>query len=62
MKKEEGAAGSVLGGGSSRTKRRCVWLVISLKVEEMELLVGKMSGGVYFAPDACSTPREEVYS
>ena len=41
MKKGEGAAGSVLGGGSFRTKRRCVWLVISLKVEETELLVGK---------------------
>ena len=75
MKKEEGAAGSVLGGGSflrregvpgtrkkasvierrrgfswfqdKRTKRRGVWLVTSLAVEEVELLVGKTPGGVY---------------
>ena len=45
-----------------RTKRRGVWLVTFLNVEEMELLVGKTPGGVYFAPDACSTPREEVYT
>ena len=72
MKKEEGAAGSVLGGGSflrqegmpvlgERNKRESVWLITSLSVEEMELLVDKTPGGVYFAPDACSTPREEVY-
>ena len=50
------------GSRRERTKRRGVWLVTSLNVEEMELLVGKTPGGVYFAPDACSTPREEVYT
>ena len=45
-----------------RTKRRGVWLVTSLNMEERELLVSKTPGGVYFAPDVCSTPREEVYT
>ena len=44
LKKEEGAAGSVLGGGSSRVKRRCVWLVIPLDVKKMESLVGETPG------------------
>ena len=58
MKKEEGAAGSVLGGGSflrqegmpglgERNKRKGVWLITSLNVEVMELLVGETPGGVY---------------
>ena len=37
-------------------------MVISLDVEEMKLLVGKTPGGVSFVPDACSTPREEIYT
>ena len=44
------------------TKRRGVWLITSLDEEEMELLVGKTPGEVYFAPDAGSTPRDEVYT
>ena len=46
----------------SRTKKRGVWLVTSPNEEEMGLLAGNMPGGVYFAPDAGSTPRKEVYS
>ena len=45
-----------------RTEKRGVWLVTSLNMEEKELLVGKTPGRVYFAPDACSTPREESYT
>ena len=29
---------------------------------EVKLLVGKTPGGVYFVPDARSTPREEIYT
>ena len=42
MKKEEGAAGE-------RTKRKGVWLVTSLNVEEMKLLVDETPGGVYLS-------------
>ena len=40
---EEG--GSCLEVLGERTKRKGVWLVISLDVKEMELLVGETSGG-----------------
>ena len=39
---DRGSCLEVLG---ERTKRKGVWLVISLDVKEMELLVGETSGG-----------------
>ena len=72
VKKEEGAAGSVLGGGSFL--RREGVPVLGERTKKERCLVGNFSEWrrwsywlldvwrSLFAPGACSTPREEVYT
>ena len=57
------AGGADAGDGAAGSISRERSLFLERREDQKErCLVGETPGGVYFVPDACSTPREEIYT